>query len=146
MMDIDRFKAINDELGHSAGDTTLCAVAAAIKTCIRESDVATRLGGDEFFVLLPDADAESAKLVVARMREAIRLLRPQTLGGHVFTVDVSIGQITHASADTTLADLLHDSDIVLYREKQVNRGVARQADGIPVTAVTGGAHVHPSNA
>jgi diguanylate cyclase (GGDEF)-like protein len=140
MMDIDRFKDINDRLGHAAGDTTLCAVAGAVQASLRGSDVATRLGGDEFFVLLPDANEATATLVVARLRNAISQLRLQTMGGEQFRVAVSIGQVTMRNADTTVEDLLHASDIVLYREKQINR--SHQG----ISELTGGAQVHPSNA
>jgi diguanylate cyclase (GGDEF)-like protein len=145
MIDIDRFKDINDGMGHAAGDATLCAVAGALRACLRETDTATRLGGDEFFVLLPDADEDTTELVVARIRIAIDQLRMQTMGGQTFTVAVSIGQITEHKSSTTIEDLLHASDIMLYREKQLRsanhaaRSSARYSD-------TGGAHVQPSRA
>jgi diguanylate cyclase (GGDEF)-like protein len=145
MIDIDRFKDINDDMGHAAGDATLCAVAEVLRGCMRESDVATRLGGDEFFVLLPDADADTAALVVARIRVAIDQLRMQTMGGHTFTVAVSIGHITEHDPGMTLAELLHASDIMLYREKQISRAGRAVKPGARYTDA-GGAHVQPSRA
>jgi diguanylate cyclase (GGDEF)-like protein len=145
MMDIDRFKIINDQLGHAAGDSTLCAVAAAVQASLRASDVATRLGGDEFFVLLPDANEDAASLVVARLRHAIAQLRLQTMGGLPFRVAVSIGQVTMRGTDTSVEDLLHASDIVLYREKQISR-LHPSVSGTQADSPAGGAQVHPSNA
>jgi diguanylate cyclase (GGDEF)-like protein len=145
MIDIDRFKMINDELGHAAGDSSLCAVAGALQASLRSSDIATRLGGDEFFVLLPDADEAAAGLIAARVRTAIAALRLQTMGGQSFSVAVSVGQVTQRGGDMTVEDLLHASDIMLYRDKQVSRtrGIgsgSRQAE------TAGAAQVQPSNA
>jgi diguanylate cyclase (GGDEF)-like protein len=141
MLDIDYFKIINDELGHAAGDSSLSAVAAALQACIRSSDIATRLGGDEFFILLPDADESIAELVKARIRHAIDTLQMRTMGGHVFSVSASVGTVTR-HGQMTVEDLLHGSDIMLYREKQLNR--ARMID--PARIQSGGAQVQPSNA
>jgi diguanylate cyclase (GGDEF)-like protein len=145
MMDIDRFKDINDRLGHAAGDVSLCAIAEALKTSVRISDIATRLGGDEFFVLLPDADEETANVVVTRIRSSIDQLQLKTLSGQEFGVAVSIGQVTLRGPETSVDDLLHASDIVLYREKQIRRSqqtlATAQAD-----SRAGGAQVQPSNA
>ena len=143
MMDIDRFKLINDELGHAAGDSSLCAVAGVLQASLRSVDIATRLGGDEFFVLLPDADETTAALVTARIRNAIDSLQMRTMGGHVFSVSVSVGMVTRRGADMTVEDLLHASDIVLYREKQVNRSINPSGTG---GLQAGGAQVQPSNA
>jgi diguanylate cyclase (GGDEF)-like protein len=118
MLDIDRFKQINDTLGHSAGDSALCAVAEALRSSLRVTDIPTRLGGDEFFVLLPDADQRVADLVVARIRTAIHQLNLRAAGGQIFTVSVSLGQITEQKPSLTIDDLLHASDIMLYRAKQ----------------------------
>ena len=142
MIDVDRFKVINDELGHAAGDASLCAVAGALQASLRSSDIATRLGGDEFFVLLPDADEAVTELVVARVRTAIEALQMRTMGGQVFSVSVSVGQVTQRGTDLTVEDLLHASAIVLYREKQISR--ARPAGSGSLQ--TGGAQVQPSNA
>jgi diguanylate cyclase (GGDEF)-like protein len=145
MMDIDRFKEINDGMGHAAGDSTLCAVAASIRSCLRASDIATRLGGDEFFVLLPEADETAANLVVARIRVAIQQLRLRTLGGQEFSVSLSIGQVTHHAPNPTVGELLHASDVLLYREKKLayDRRGRRQLRSHSEAA---GAHVQPSRA
>ncbi|SEB69067.1 GGDEF domain-containing protein [Terriglobus roseus] len=142
MLDVDRFKVINDELGHAAGDSSLSAVAGALQASLRASDIATRLGGDEFFVLLPGADEASAGLVVARIRAAIAALRLQTMGGESFSVSVSVGQVTQRGTKMTVEDLLHASDIMLYREKQLSRSRGFGSG----TRQAGGAQVHPSNA
>jgi diguanylate cyclase (GGDEF)-like protein len=150
MMDIDRFKVINDELGHAAGDSTLSAVAGALQASLRASDIATRLGGDEFFVLLPGTDEAAAELIVARIRNSIDRLRLQAMGGQVFNVSVSVGRATKRGTDVTVDELLHASDIVLYREKQINRSLGRGSGALQDETRGGGdgggAHVQPSNA
>ncbi len=121
MMDVDRFKLINDSLGHAAGDASLCAVAEALQKSLRTSDIATRLGGDEFFVLLPDCDEEAAELVVSRLRKAIAALELKTMGDEVFHISVSMGQVTERKPEMTVEDLVHAADILLYREKQLRK-------------------------
>jgi diguanylate cyclase (GGDEF)-like protein len=143
MIDIDFFKEINDGMGHSAGDSTLCAVAGALRGSLRGTDIATRLGGDEFFLLLPDADEAAVNVVVARIRNAIDLLRLQTIGGQQFTVAVSIGQVTLRGPEVTLQELLHESDVMLYQEKQASRS---QPDMKTPVRQSGGAQVQPSRA
>ena len=143
MIDIDRFKEINDGMGHAAGDSTLCAVAGALRSSLRGTDIATRLGGDEFFVLLPDADEMASNVVVARIRNAIDLLRLQTIGGQQFTVAVSIGQVTLRGPEVTIQELLHESDMMLYQEKQTSRS---QPGMKPPVRQSGGAQVQPSRA
>ncbi len=149
MMDIDRFKDINDTLGHAAGDASLCAMADALKQSLRASDIATRLGGDEFFVMLPDTDEHTAALVAERLRSAIAEIRVTTVTGEEFSVAASIGCATMRKEQLTVDDLLHASDILLYREKQISRvgqppdGGTGQGAGLDVT---GEAQVQPSSA
>ena len=119
MMDVDRFKSINDSLGHAAGDATLCAIASILQTTLRVTDLATRVGGDEFFVLLPDCDDSQAALITARINTAVSGLQMRTMGGEPFGVTASVGRVTVEGPDFTLEDLLHASDIMLYRQKQM---------------------------
>lgn len=121
MMDVDRFKQINDGLGHAAGDSSLCAVAETLKATLRVTDLPIRLGGDEFFVLLPDCSESQASEIVTRLRIAISQLRLKTVAGVFFEISVSIGAVTLPGHNTTLEELLHGSDVMLYREKQAFR-------------------------
>lgn len=127
MLDVDRFKQTNDSMGHAAGDACLCAVASALQTTLRSTDIATRLGGDEFFVLLPDCDEGQADLIVARLNNAIAGLELRTMGHRPFKVAASVGRVTLRGADLSMEELLHGSDILLYREKQKLR--AQSATG-----------------
>lgn len=131
MMDVDRFKRINDSLGHAAGDATLCAIASILQTTLRVTDLATRVGGDEFFVLLPDCDDAHAQLITARINTSVAALKLRTMGGEPFSVTASVGRVTLDGPNLTLEDLLHDSDIMLYRQKQM---VIPASDQRPVTA------------
>lgn len=143
MMDIDLFKQINDRMGHAAGDSALRAVAGILQSMLRPTDVITRHGGDEFFVMLPECAADNAAWIVARLRQAIQActLRSEEA---TFGVQVSIGLTTCYGSNMAVQTLLRESDIALYQQKQANRRrpAYPRADQTP----EGGAHVHPSNA
>ncbi len=120
MIDVDRFKDINDELGHDAGDTVLRDVAQRIREALRPTDVVGRYGGDEFVVVLPSADLEGATQIGERIlrtvtREAV------SLHGGAFETTVSIG-VSAASGVQVVADvLLAGADEALYRAKREGR-------------------------
>jgi diguanylate cyclase (GGDEF)-like protein len=116
--DLDRFKAVNDEHGHAAGDELLRGVAARLETCVRAGDVVARLGGDEFAVLCPGASPDAAGELAARIEEA--LLQPFDTAGQQVEIGVSIG-IGHA-ADGIGDDTLERADEALYRVKGERRG------------------------
>jgi diguanylate cyclase (GGDEF)-like protein len=146
MLDIDRFKAVNDTLGHAAGDRGLCAVAGVFQAILRTSDIATRLGGDEFFILLPDTDEEETAMVVGRLRDAFAALQLESADGIRFGLEISIGQITLRKASLTIEDLLHGSDILLYREKQLSRaGRGLSAAASSPSEETSAARIQASN-
>ncbi len=114
--DVDRFKTVNDRYGHCAGDAVLLAVASALSGIVRKSDVAARVGGDEFAVLLDSIDPET----VAQKAEAIRNLLsdlPIDVGGNRFTISASVG---HASIKSgmTAEQILNDADSAMYAEKR----------------------------
>jgi Amt family ammonium transporter len=120
-LDLDRFKEINDVLGHAAGDVVLVAVAERLQGVLRPHDSAARLGGDEFAVLvegiLTPGDLETvAKRILAEM------LRPFDIFGHLVQAGASIGAAI-AGPDHTSADLLiRDADFAMYRAKQTGGG------------------------
>jgi diguanylate cyclase (GGDEF)-like protein/PAS domain S-box-containing protein len=114
-LDLDRFKLVNDSLGHLAGDRLLIAVARRLEAALRPTDTVARLGGDEFTVLLTDVvDACGAILVAERIHHALR--EPFQLGGRELFVDASIG-IALAGTDALPEDVLRDADVAMYRAK-----------------------------
>ncbi|WP_238017888.1 diguanylate cyclase [Dactylosporangium sp. AC04546] len=117
VLDLDGFKAVNDTLGHAAGDELLRVVAGRLRTQSRERDLVARLGGDEFVVLLHDADHRTARETADRLRFA--LLSPVVLDGREVTVDASIGVAT--AADASLDELLRAADADMYRVKSAHR-------------------------
>lgn len=123
-LDLDRFKFVNDSLGHAAGDRLLVQVADRLRGCARPGDVVARLGGDEFTVLLGGpAGAVEAEAVAARVVAAMRA--PFAVGGRDLAVTASIGIAVASPAHVDPADLLRDADVALYRAKE--RGKARWA-------------------
>ena len=123
-VDLDRFKQVNDTLGHPLGDALLRAVADRIRGCLNESDIVFRLGGDEFAVVQsPLSRVEDAGSLANRVVEA--LSAPYSLLGHQVTIGASVG-IAMAPIDTEDAgELLKMADIALYRAKSDGRGVFR---------------------
>jgi|UPI00068F45D9 diguanylate cyclase (GGDEF)-like protein len=117
-LDLNYFKQINDTYGHVAGDDALCAVAVALRSSLRITDVATRIGGDEFFVILPGSDEQSADEICERLRATIHGVTLETAGGQSFSITLSIGCTTLRGEDMTIADLLRESDAKLYGEKE----------------------------
>jgi diguanylate cyclase (GGDEF)-like protein len=116
--DLDRFKAVNDSLGHAGGDELLVAVGARLREAVRASDTAARLGGDEFGVLLEDLeDGEEPHAVARRIAEVIG--RPLTVQGHELRLGVSIG-VAVGAADAN--ELLRCADVAMYRAKGNGRG------------------------
>ncbi|TIW85450.1 MAG: EAL domain-containing protein, partial [Mesorhizobium sp.] len=120
-LDLDRFKHINDTLGHPAGDELVRQTAARLKHTIREADTVARLGGDEFAVILldiPDAGSveDIAERLLMKLREPFRLI-----GDQVF-VGASIGIALSSGPDTDADDLLRKADIALYEAKKNGRG------------------------
>ncbi|MCX7628605.1 MAG: EAL domain-containing protein [Methylophilaceae bacterium] len=119
-IDLDRFKYVNDTLGHGAGDELIRRVAARFKTCLRASDVIARLGGDEFVIALLDiAKAEDAA-TVARKILAI-FSSPFLLDGHEISISASIGISIYPGDGMTVEDLIKHADIAMYRAKDQGR-------------------------
>jgi diguanylate cyclase (GGDEF)-like protein len=116
--DLDHFKAINDSLGHAAGDELLVTIGRRLGECVRAADTAARLGGDEFAVLLEDLDdAGHPETVAQRIVDA--LAEPLALGGREVHPSVSVG-VTVGVANAS--GLLRDADLAMYRAKGAGRG------------------------
>jgi len=121
VLDLDRFKTINDSFGHAAGDEVLLALAPRLTGAVRITDTVARLGGDEFVVICPDVDAGRGVTEVA-LRLAGAVAEPLVLdsGEHFFTV--STGIALAATREDTPASLLGDADAAVYRAKERGRG------------------------
>lgn len=125
-LDLDRFKMVNDTLGHQIGDEFLVAVAQLLRRCLRQNDTLARLGGDEFAILLDDVhtDADVAEVM---QRISHQLNQPIVLKQHKLQTSASIG-VALADANTVLDDtdeLIRRADIAMYQAKQDGRGVCR---------------------
>jgi diguanylate cyclase (GGDEF)-like protein len=119
-LDLDRFKPVNDTLGHAVGDELLQQVAMRISSCIRGGDLAARLGGDEFGIIQPRVEDEGDVSALAE-RIVQSLSAPYAVAGHRVTVGVSVGIAIGAGADTTPDELVHQADLALYRVKADGR-------------------------
>lgn len=116
-MDLDRFKWINDTLGHDVGDALLQEMAARLSGVIRDSDTVARLGGDEFAIILPSLRrVEDAKVVTDKIIEAV--LRPIRLQGHCIRVGCSVGLATYPQQGLTEEALLRHADLAMYAAKE----------------------------
>lgn len=123
-LDLDKFKAVNDTMGHAAGDDLLRQVAGRLKGCVRESDTVARFGGDEFAILLPGASRDNDTQSIAE-RIVKRLGRPFLIEGQEVGIGVSIG-ITAAPGDgMTRENLMRNADMALYNAKAEGRGTWR---------------------
>jgi len=121
LIDLDRFKEVNDTLGHDAGDAVLCAAARALCSHVRESDLVARLGGDEFAVLLRTIGTDGqAGVLAGRLIEAISV--PMQANGQEVHVGASIGIALFPEHGTTPEDLLKHADIAMYRAKANHNG------------------------
>jgi diguanylate cyclase (GGDEF)-like protein/PAS domain S-box-containing protein len=121
LVDVDAFKAINDTLGHDAGDVLLREIAARLQGCRRETDLVARLGGDEFALILEGLlRPEDADLVARRIADSIG--RPFLLEGSMLSPTVSIGIACFPTDASTVPELLRHADIALYHAKETDRG------------------------
>lgn len=119
-LDLDRFKVVNDSLGHAAGDQLLVEVAQRLKTCVRETDTLGRLGGDEFTVLLDGIkDLSDALQVCSRIQQALNL--PFQLNGREVLIAVSIGVALSTMGYDDPEQLLHNADSAMYRAKTLGK-------------------------
>jgi diguanylate cyclase (GGDEF)-like protein len=118
-LDLDRFKTVNDTWGHSAGDELLSELSRRLAGAIRIQDLAARIGGDEFAVLVRDADAETAVAVARRVLDAID--GTYALGFGDVACHVSVGIAVGAAATTSGEDLIRNADIAMYSVKRSER-------------------------
>ena len=119
-LDLDRFKVINDSLGHSYGDQVLIEMATRLRECIREVDTVARLGGDEFAILLEDLDSEEMAELVAR-RINFSLAQPFRLASREIVSNVSIGVAFSSLGYDRPDEMIRDADIAMYQAKTQGR-------------------------
>lgn len=119
-IDLDRFKIINDSLGHTMGDRLLQAVSQRLLQCVRKGDTLSRFGGDEFTLLLPEVQDDAATTQVAeKILESLR--EPFQLSGHEIYVGASIGIAMFPDGGKTLDTLIKNADIAMYRAKNIGK-------------------------
>jgi len=121
VLDLDHFKRVNDTHGHRAGDQVVQAVAQVIRFCVREGDIACRFGGEEFAILLPRADLQTALTIGERLRDSLARTEIPTEHG-LLQVTVSIGvACLEEGDDPDLESLLDRADAALYAAKHAGR-------------------------
>ena len=126
ILDVDDFKATNDRLGHLAGDAVLAAVAGRLRDAVRQSDVACRVGGDEFAVILPEAGARDAEQLYRRIQFAVG----SGASGPIERVRLSAGIAELRHEDDSVA-LFERADDALYRAKELGKGQVQEAEITP---------------
>ncbi|WP_188381731.1 sensor domain-containing protein [Oxalicibacterium faecigallinarum] len=118
LVDLDRFKLINDTMGHQAGDHLLKIISDRLQSSVRESDTVARLGGDEFVLVLPecaDGNASSAADVIQRIMDAV--IQPLTIRGNEYVLGCSMGVAVYPNDGTDPATLMAHADVAMYRAK-----------------------------
>ncbi|MFK7855372.1 MAG: GGDEF domain-containing protein [Granulosicoccus sp.] len=124
-LDLDGFKAVNDTCGHAIGDEILVAISLRLKAVLDKSTVLIRWGGDEFVIVLPEADQRRAISVAQDVAGLFRQPISTTQGVH--KLGCSIGLATSRSG-TSLEDILHEADVRMYENKKKRKSIAKQAD------------------
>ncbi len=123
MLDLDYFKQVNDRHGHLGGDAALRHFCDQLRTCLREGDSVGRLGGEEFVVLLQDADKDVALAVCDRLRASLRQ-HPAQIDGHALMLSASGGITRFLETDASISDVLRRADQALYQAKRAGRDCA----------------------
>jgi diguanylate cyclase (GGDEF)-like protein len=122
-LDLDRFKEVNDTLGHAAGDILLCKASERVRRCLRSGDTLARLGGDEFAVIQQNIrSAEDPEALASRLIDAVRI--PFDIEGQMVIIGLSAG-IALSDDAVSAAELVQRADLALYDAKQAGRGVSR---------------------
>jgi diguanylate cyclase (GGDEF)-like protein len=113
-IDLDDFKSINDNLGHSTGDQLLHQVAFIMRQSLRKIDVTSRVGGDEFVVLMPETDEKTAKTVIERLQKNLM----ESMNSKGWPVTFSVGAVTFITPPKSVNDMIKEADNLMYRAKQ----------------------------
>jgi diguanylate cyclase (GGDEF)-like protein/PAS domain S-box-containing protein len=121
LLDLDRFKVVNDTLGHTVGDALLRQVATRLSACVRDEDIVARPGGDEFVVVSTRTDSDQA---VARVAQRLidAFAEPFEVDGRELTCSASVGVAVAETGNETSEELLRDADVAMYRAKEIGGG------------------------
>jgi diguanylate cyclase (GGDEF)-like protein len=122
ILDLDRFKEINDRYGHTTGDRVLALVAGALGAHLRKTDIAARYGGDEFAVILPEADLSSAAVIAERIAEGISNVRLDIGGESVISFTASVGYASCGHDAPGRGEILNTADRLMYESKRRGPG------------------------
>jgi len=136
VIDLDRFKALNDQHGHLAGDVALKTVADRLKHELRDYDAVGRYGGEEFVALLPNAGANAAMRVADRLRERIEACPITDEDETTIHLTASIGVATYPTHGDELDELIRAADTALYAAKDAGRNAVRLAEGRPASVTS----------
>ena len=136
MVDIDRFKSINDTYGHGIGDVVLRSAATVLRSQLRAYDFVGRFGGEEFLILLPGCDADAGRMVAERIRECVAN-NPAPVGSGSIQVTVSVGMSVALSGEIAPEALIEAADAALYRAKANGRNRVEQFEGLVAAAGNG---------
>ncbi len=121
-VDLDRMKAINDRLGHESGDRFLCDVASRIRSTLREEDIVARFGGDEFVIVIPEADSPERIVGIVRRLSGV-VAHPMITGGETIEASASIGIVITEDPLANPEGLIRDADTAMYESKRKRAGV-----------------------
>lgn len=121
ILDIDHFKQVNDSHGHDGGDAVLSRLAEVTLQTLREADIVGRIGGEEFAILLPEIDLDSAVEVAERLRAALATTKVELTSGAAINFTVSLGVSSTSVNQETLEELMHLADQQLYKAKNLGR-------------------------
>jgi diguanylate cyclase (GGDEF)-like protein len=135
LIDLDHFKKVNDEYGHSAGDAVLCAFAVACQQQLRETDIFGRWGGEEFTILLPETESKDCLLIADRLRETVAQLAVTTEAGTVH-ITISIGVVVFEPLHGNIFQALSIADQALYLAKHKGRNCVVMNDQDPLLATS----------
>ncbi|MCC7371454.1 MAG: sensor domain-containing diguanylate cyclase [Chloroflexi bacterium] len=122
MVDVDNFKRVNDTFGHPVGDEVLKSIAGALRTNLRQTDLASRYGGEEFAIILPGLGLRGVRAVGEKLRRAVRSLHPLTIhGAPPMYLSISIGGVSASQPDLDGAEMIRTADLALYAAKHRGR-------------------------
>ncbi len=130
LLDLDNFKDVNDSYGHPTGDQALCSIAEVLRAHLRKGDLPTRIGGDEFAVILIETDQAGAMTVADNIGRSLRELTLTSEEGKRFHVTVSIGVVSYPADADSIHDLLSGVDIAMYHAKEMGKDAVCTADTI----------------